>query len=94
MPILRGILRIILVWLLSGLVAPYVSRGFARLARSAPSGSFLEATLLELSTGYTAMLVKLVAEILSASTIESIDFLFRLAAAMRLRPTGSAIVKR
>jgi ABC-type sulfate transport system permease component len=94
MPILRGILRVVFIWLLSGLVAPYVRRGFARLARRAPSGSFLEATLIELSTGYTATFVNVVAELLTALIVESIDFLFMLAAALRLRPTGSAMAKR
>ena len=95
MPILRGALRVVLIWLLSGVAAPYVSRSFARLARLAPTGSFLEATLLELSTNYSAMFVNVLAEFLTAMAIESIDFLFTLAAALRLRPAPkSAIVKR
>jgi len=95
MPVLRGALRVVLIWMLSGLAAPYVRRTFERLARRAPSGSFLEATLLELSTNYSAMLVNVVAELLTALTIESIDFLFTLAAALRMRPApSSAIVKR
>jgi hypothetical protein len=95
MPIVRGVLRVVLIWIFSGVAAPYVSRGARRLAGLAPSGSFIEATLLELSTGYSAMLVTIVAELLAAWAIESLDFLFMLAAALRLRPApGSAIVKR
>jgi hypothetical protein len=93
--IVRGLLRIVLIWILSGFAAPYVSRGFRRLAQRAPSGSFLEATLLELSTGYSSMFITLAAEVLAAWAIESLDFLFRLAAAFRLRPApGSSMLKR
>ena len=94
MVIVRGVLRIVLIWFLSGFAAPYVRRAFGRLARLAPDGSFLEATLLELSTGYSAMLVNVVAELLTALTIESIDFLFMLAAALRLRPSNNTSVTR
>ncbi len=95
MPILRGILRVLLIWMLSGLAAPFVRRGFARLAKSMPSGSFLEATLLELSTSMSATVVNLLAELLTGLAIESVEFLFALAAALRMRPTShSAIVKR
>ena len=38
LPILREILRVLLIWLLSGMAAP-VSCSFARLARRAPAGS-------------------------------------------------------
>ena len=87
--------KVVLIWMLSGLAAPYVRGSFERLARRAPSGSFLEATLLELSTNYSAMLIHLVAGLLAAVIIESIDFLFMLAAALRMRPAPtSAIVKR
>jgi hypothetical protein len=55
----------------------------------------VEATLLELSTNYSVMFVNVLAELLTAMVIESIDFLFMLAAALRLRPApNSAIVKR
>ena len=95
MPILRGALRVVLIWMLSGLAAPYVRGSFERLARLAPRGSFLEATLLELSTNYSAMVVTVLAEVLTTLTIESIDFLFMLAAALRMRPApSSATVKR
>ena len=95
MAILRGLLRVVLIWILSGVAAPYVSRAFARLARRAPAGSFVQAALLELSTGYSAMLVAIAAEVLAAWTIESMDFLFRLAAALRLRPApGSTLMRR
>jgi len=95
MPIVRGVLRVALIWILSGLAAPYVRRGFARLAKLTPDGSVLEATVLELSTSYSAALINVLAEVLTALTIESLDFLFTLAAALRLRPApDSAIVKR
>ena len=97
MVILRGVLRFVLIWVLSGVAAPYVKRGFGRLAKLTPDGSLLEATLLELSAGYSAIFVTVVAELLTAATIESLDFLFMLAAALRLRPaenTSAAIVKR
>jgi hypothetical protein len=86
MVIVRGVLRIVLIWILSRVAAPYVRRGFAQLAKLTPDGSFLEATLLEMSTAYSAMLVTVVAELVTAVIIESIDFLFMLAAALRLRP--------
>jgi hypothetical protein len=48
----------VLTWGLSMLLTPYVSRGFDRLATRAPSGSFLEDTLLELSDRYASQLVQ------------------------------------
>jgi hypothetical protein len=86
MVVVRGVLRIALIWILSRIAAPYVRRGFVQLARLTPDGSFLEATLLEMSTAYSAMLVTVVAEVATAVIIESTDFLFMLAAALRLRP--------
>ena len=83
MPVLRGALRVVLIWMLSGLAAPYVRGSFERLARLAPHGSLLEATLLKLRTNYSAMVVTVRAELLTTLTIESIDFLFMLAAALR-----------
>jgi hypothetical protein len=95
MPILRGVLRVLLIWMLSGLAAPFVRRGFGRLARSMPNGSFLEATMLELSTSMSATLINVLAELLTGLAIESVEFLFMLAAALRLRPApNSEIVKR
>jgi hypothetical protein len=82
-------LRFVLIWVLSGVAAPFIKRGFGRLARLAPSGSFIESTLVELSTGYSAMLVTVAAEVLSTLAVESLDFLFLLAAALRMRPTGN-----
>jgi hypothetical protein len=66
MTIVRGGLRTVLIWIVSGLAAPYVGRGFSRLARLAPSGSFLEATLLELTAAFTAMFIRVVAEVLTS----------------------------
>jgi hypothetical protein len=97
MVIVRGVLRLVLIWILSGVAAPFVRRGFERLARLTPDGSFLEATLLELSARSSAIFVGVLAEVLTAVTINSLDFLFMLAAALRLRPdnnTSSAVAKR
>jgi hypothetical protein len=95
MPILRGVMRVLLIWMLSGVAAPFVSRGFARLAGRMPSGSFAQSTLLELSTTTSATVVNVLAELLTGLTIQSVEFLFMLAAALRLRPApDSSIVKR
>jgi hypothetical protein len=95
MPILRGVLRVLLIWMLTGLAAPFVRRGFGRLAMRMPNGSFLEATMLELSTSMSATVINVLAELLTGLAIESAEFLFTLAAALRLRPApNSAIVKR
>jgi hypothetical protein len=54
---LKGLLRFALIWGLSMLLTPYVHRFFDRLATRAPSGSFLEDALLELSGRYSSSLV-------------------------------------
>ena len=95
MPILRGVMRVLLIWMLSGVAAPFVSRGFARLAGRMPNGSFGQSMMLELSTTTSATLVNVLAEVLTGLTIQSVEFLFMLAAALRLRPApNSSIVKR
>ena len=86
MPILRGLLRFVLIWGLTGLAEPYITRGFDRLARRAPKGSFLEAMLLELSTSYSIALVRFVALALTEFIIRSSEYLFEFAAALRVRP--------
>jgi hypothetical protein len=90
MVIVRGVLRVILIWVLSGVAAPFIRRAFMRLARLAPSGSFLESTLVELSAGWSVLLIAVAADVLSTLVIESLDFLFLLAAALRLRPAGNS----
>ena len=54
----KGLLRFALIWALSMLLTPYVNRLFDRLAERAPSGSFLEDALLELSSRYSATLIR------------------------------------
>ena len=53
----KGVLRFVLIWGVSMLLTPHVSRLFDRLATRAPSGSFLEESLLELSDRYSSELV-------------------------------------
>jgi hypothetical protein len=53
----KGLLRFALIWGLSMLLTPYVNRFFDRLASRAPTGSFVEAALLELSGRYSSSLV-------------------------------------
>jgi hypothetical protein len=55
--VVKGVLRFVLIWGVSMLLTPYVSRLFDRLATRAPSGSFLEESLLELSDRYSSELV-------------------------------------
>jgi hypothetical protein len=51
--------------------------------------------LLELSTIFSAELIHVMADVLTAVTIKSTDFLFMLAAELRLRPApNSFMVKR
>src|SRR5215472_11934884 len=40
----KGLIRFALIWAISMLLAPYVSRLFDQLAEKAPQGSFLEET--------------------------------------------------
>jgi hypothetical protein len=55
---LRFILRLVLVRLLVMFATPYVTRFFDRLATRAPRDSFLQQTLLELSSHYSLTLVR------------------------------------
>ena len=87
MPLLRGVLRFVLIWGLTGLAEPYLTRGFDRLARRAPKGSFLEAMLLELSTSYSLTLVRFIALALTEFIIQSTEYLLWFAAALRVRPS-------
>ncbi len=54
---IKGLVRFALVWAVSMLLAPYVRRWFERLAARAPHGSFLQATLDELSGKYASTLL-------------------------------------
>jgi hypothetical protein len=89
MTLLRNSLRLILIWTLSGVAAPYISRSFYRLARRAPEGSFVEAVMLQLSSSWSAMLVTFVAELLAAFGVQSVSFLFAMAAELRVRPKAN-----
>ena len=60
----KGLLRFALIWGISMLVTPYVNRLFDRLAERAPTGSFLEEMLLELSGRYSATLIHSLGETL------------------------------
>ena len=80
------LLRFALVWALSRLARPLVSRAFNRLAARVPTGSFLEGFLLELSTTYSVEVVGVIASTLTAVILEGVAYGARLAAALRLRP--------
>jgi hypothetical protein len=53
----KGLLRFGLIWALSIFLTPYVDRFLRRLAERAPSGSFIEDLLRELSTQYSTSLI-------------------------------------
>ena len=55
---LKGLVRLLLVWGLSIVLAPYVSRMFDSLARRAPQGSLLEDSLLEIGDRHSSGLVR------------------------------------
>jgi hypothetical protein len=54
----KGLIRFALIWAISMFVTPYVNRFFDRVAARAPKGSFVEAMLLELSSNYSAALIR------------------------------------
>jgi hypothetical protein len=54
----KTLLRFALVWGISWLLTPYLNRLLDRLAAQAPSGSFLEDALLELSDRYSTGLIR------------------------------------
>jgi hypothetical protein len=58
----KFVLRFVLIWGLSMLLTPYVSRLFEKVATRAPRGSFLEETLQELGERYSSELVHTVGE--------------------------------
>ena len=53
----KGLLRFALIWTLSMFLTPYVNRFLERLTERAPSGSFVEDLLRELSTQYSTSLI-------------------------------------
>lgn len=60
----KGLIRFALIWAISMLLAPYVSRLFDRLAEKVPEGSFLEDTLRELSDRHASSLIRAFGETL------------------------------
>ena len=54
----KGLIRFALIWAISMLLTPYLNRFLDRLAARAPSGSFLEDALLELSGRYSSSLIR------------------------------------
>jgi hypothetical protein len=50
-------------------------------------GSLVESMLVELSTDYSAAVVRAVAEILTAVIFVTGDYTFRMATALRVRPS-------
>ena len=68
---LKGILRFALVWGLSMLLTPYLNRLLDQLATRAPSGSFLEDALLELSDRYSTSLIRTFGETLGELVLGS-----------------------
>ncbi len=54
---MKFVLRFVLIWGLSMLLTPYVSRLFDKVATRAPKGSFLEETLQELGDHYSSELI-------------------------------------
>jgi hypothetical protein len=54
----KGLIRFALIWAISMFLTPYVNRFFDRVAARAPRGSFVEAMLLELSSNYSASLIR------------------------------------
>jgi hypothetical protein len=67
----KGLLRFVLVTGITMLLTPYISRAFDRLANRAPTGSFLEDALLELSDRYASSLVKTFGETLGELVLGS-----------------------
>ena len=60
----KGLIRFALIWAISMLLAPYVSRLFDQLAERVPEGSFLEDTLRELSDRHASSLIRAFGETL------------------------------
>jgi hypothetical protein len=61
---LKGLIRFALIWAISLFLTPYVNRFLDRLAARAPEGSFVEDMLLELSSNYSAALIRAFGETL------------------------------
>jgi hypothetical protein len=55
---LKGLMRFALIWAISLFLTPYLNRFLDRLATRVPKNSFLEELLLELSSRYSAALIR------------------------------------
>ncbi|HEY2596421.1 MAG TPA: hypothetical protein VGK33_21225 [Chloroflexota bacterium] len=55
---MKFVLRFVLIWGLSMLLTPFMTRMFGQVATRAPKGSFLEETLVEFSGRYSSELVR------------------------------------
>ena len=61
----KGLIRFALIWAISMFLTPYLNRFLDRLATRVPKNSFLEELLLELSSRYSATLIRAFGETLS-----------------------------
>jgi hypothetical protein len=55
---LKALIRFALIWAISLFLTPYLNRFLDRLAKRAPKDSFLEELLLEISSRYSATLIR------------------------------------
>lgn len=62
---MKGILRFVLIWVLSMVLEPYLSRFMAQLSDRAPRGSFVGEVLDEMSGDFASGLVHSVGETVS-----------------------------
>jgi hypothetical protein len=67
----KGLIRFALIWAISLYLTPYLNRFFDRLATRAPRGSFIEEMLLELSSNYSASLIRSFGETLGELVLGS-----------------------
>jgi hypothetical protein len=68
---LKGLIRFALIWGISLLLTPYLNRFLDRLAKQVPKDSFLEELLLELSSRYSATLIRSFGETLGELVVGS-----------------------
>jgi hypothetical protein len=68
---LKGLLRFALIWGISYLLTPYLTRFFDRLAARTKTGSFAHEMLLELSESYSTTLIRAFGETLGELVLGS-----------------------
>ena len=61
----KGLIRFGVIWAISMFLTPYLNRFFDRVASRAPKGSFIEDMALELSSNYSATLIRSFGETLA-----------------------------